>query len=422
MIQYERSWGCFYASKLTMYFQTDNLSVGYCGKALIKNINIGIEKGKILCLLGPNGSGKSTVLRSISKHLKKIAGTVFIAKEDMNNLNSVEVAKRLSVVLTEKVAPELMTCEEVVATGRYPYINYFGKLTDDDQRIIEESMAAVSVLDLMDQEFTHLSDGQKQRVLLARAICQQPEIIILDEPTSYLDIRHKIELLGILRSMAVKQSVTVVLSLHEVDLAAKLADSIILVKDNTIYGSGCPEDVLNDEVIKTLYGIESGSFNMLMGSVELPKTCLTDPRVFVFGGDGFGTRCYRALHKTGISFCTGVLYHNDVDYQVATSLARQTIFEKSFRPISDVIYEQACKAMLKCEVIIDTGFDLDGESNRNRQLLELAYNTNKSILSLRKQTLKSKANVQHFDTIGAMINSKTLKFESEVKTSISLCS
>lgn len=405
-----------------MYFKTDNLSVGYGGKALIENINIGIEKGKILCLLGPNGSGKSTVLRSISKHLKKIAGTVFIAKEDMNNLNSVEVAKRLSVVLTEKVAPELMTCEEVVATGRYPYTNHFGKLTGDDQRIIEESMAAVSVLDLMDEEFTHLSDGQKQRVLLARAICQQPEIIVLDEPTSYLDIRHKIELLGILRSMAVKQNVTVVLSLHEVDLAAKLADTIILVKDNKIYGSGCPEDILNDEVIKTLYGIESGSFNILMGSVELPRTCLTDPRVFVFGGDGFGTRCYRALHKAGISFCTGVLYHNDVDYQVATSLARQTIFEKSFQPISDVIYEQACKAMLKCEVMIDTGFDLDGESNRNRQLLELAYNTNKSILSLRKQTLKSKANVQHFDTIGAMINSETLKFESEVKTSISLCS
>lgn len=405
-----------------MYFQTDNLSVGYCGQALIKDINIGVEKGKILCLLGPNGSGKSTILRSISRHLKKIAGTVFIAKEDMNKLNSVDVAKCLSVVLTEKVAPELMTCEEVVATGRYPYTNHFGKLTAEDHRIVEESMKAVSVSDLMDTEFTHLSDGQKQRVLLARAICQQPEIIILDEPTSYLDIRHKIELLGILRKMAVEQNVTVILSLHEVDLAAKLADTIILVKDNKIYGSGCPEDVLDDDVIKTLYGIESGSFNMLMGSVELPRTCQTEAKVFVFGGDGYGTRCYRALHKSGISFCTGVLYHNDIDYQVATSLARQTIFEKSFRPVSDVIYEQACKAMLKCEIIIDTGFDLDGETNRNRQLLELAYNTNKSILSLRGQVLKTKANIQHFNDIGSMINSEKLKLESGDEINISLCS
>lgn len=414
--------GLIFSLKNEMYFQTNNLSVGYSGKALIRDINIGVEKGKILCLLGPNGSGKSTILRSISRHLKKIAGTVFIAKEDMNSLNSVEVAKRLSVVLTEKVAPELMTCEEVVATGRYPYTNHFGKLTAEDQRIVEESMAAVCVLDLMDQEFNHLSDGQKQRVLLARAICQQPEIIILDEPTSYLDIRHKIELLGILRKMAVEQNVTVILSLHEVDLAAKLADTIILVKDNSIYGVGCPEDVLDDGVIKTLYGIEMGSFNMLMGSVELPRTCLTEPQVFVFGGDGYGTRCYRALHKSGISFCTGVLYHNDVDYQVAMSLARQTVFEKSFRPIGDAIYEQACKAMLKCEVIIDSGFDLEGETNRNRLLLELAYNTNKPILSLRRQSLKTRANIEYFKDIGSMLNCEKLKLKSGEAINISLCS
>lgn len=405
-----------------MYFQTENLSVGYNGKALIDNINVGIEKGKILCLLGPNGSGKSTILKSISRHLKKIAGTVYIGKEDLGSLKSVDVAKRLSVVLTEKVAPELMTCEEVVATGRYPYTNHFGKLTVEDHRIVRSSMEAVSVLELMDKEFIRLSDGQKQRVLLARAICQQPEIIILDEPTSYLDIRHKIELLGILRRMAVNENVTVVLSLHEVDLASKLADTIILVKDNCIYGTGCPEDILNDEVIKTLYGIDQGNFNMLMGSVELPKTCQTEPKVFVFGGDGYGTRCYRALNKSGISFTTGVLYHNDVDFQVANSLAAQTIVEKSFRPISDTVYEQACKALLSSEIIIDTGFDLDGEYNRNRILLELACSTNKPILSLRKKPLKTQVQVNYYNEIGTMINCDELKMITGGEYDVSLCS
>ena len=405
-----------------MYFQTENLSVGYNGKTLIDNINVGIEKGKILCLLGPNGSGKSTILKSISRHLKKISGTVYIGKEDLGSLKSVDVAKRLSVVLTEKVAPELMTCEEVVATGRYPYTNHFGKLTVEDHRIVRSSMEAVSVLELMDKEFIRLSDGQKQRVLLARAICQQPEIIILDEPTSYLDIRHKIELLGILRRMAVSENVTVILSLHEVDLASKLADTIILVKDNCIYGTGCPEDILNDEVIKTLYGIDQGNFNMLMGSVELPKTCQTEPRVFVFGGDGYGTRCYRALNKSGISFATGVLYHNDVDFQVANSLAAQTIVEKSFRPISDTVYEQACKALLSSEIIIDTGFDLDGEYNRNRILLELACSTNKPILSLRKHPLKTQAQVHYYNEIRTMINCDELKMITGGEYDVSLCS
>ncbi|WP_243166056.1 ABC transporter ATP-binding protein [Acetobacterium fimetarium] len=398
--------------KFNMYFKTEDLAVGYSGKALIENINIGVEKGKILCLLGPNGSGKSTILKSITRHLNKIAGTVFIDQEDMSHFSSVETAKKLSVVLTDKVAPELMTCGEVVATGRYPYTNHFGKLTEQDNRIVAESMEAVKVLDLMEQEFIRLSDGQKQRVLLARAICQRPEIIVLDEPTSYLDIRHKIELLGILRNMAVEQNVTVILSLHEVDLAAKLADQIILVKDNHVYGYGCPEDILDDEVIKDLYGIEHGSFNMLLGSVELPKTGDMEPQVFVFGGDGYGTLCYRALNKRGISFATGVLYHNDVDYQVAKSLASQTIVEKSFRPVSEFVYEQARKALQKCEVVIDSGFDLEGENNRNRMLLEMARHANKPILSLRKETKHETGSVEYFNDIGALINSDRLKFGS----------
>jgi iron complex transport system ATP-binding protein len=305
-----------------------------------------------------------------------------------------------------------MTCGEVVATGRYPYTNHFGKLTERDNRIVAESMEAVRVLDLMDQEFIRLSDGQKQRVLLARAICQRPEIIVLDEPTSYLDIRHKIELLGVLRTMAVEQNVTVILSLHEVDLAAKLADQIILVKENHVYGYGCPEDILDDEVIRDLYGIEHGSFNMLLGSVELPKTSDDEPKVFVFGGDGCGTLCYRALNKRGISFATGVLYHNDVDYQVARSLAGQTIFEKSFRPISEFVYEQARKSLLKCEVVIDSGFDLEGENNRNRMLLEIARHANKPILSLRGKAEKAQGKVEYFDDIGSLINSDRLKFGS----------
>ena len=118
----------------------------------------------------------------------------------------------MSVVLTDRIEPELMTCWEVVAAGRYPYTNHFGKLSREDQRIVEDSMARVNALELREQRFTELSDGQKQRVLLARALCQQPEVIVLDEPTSYLDIRHKIELLDILREMTASRGLSVAVS------------------------------------------------------------------------------------------------------------------------------------------------------------------------------------------------------------------
>ena len=204
-----------------MYFETQKLSVGYHRRPLIEDIDIGIWQGGILCLIGPNGSGKSTILRSITRHLTKLGGVVAIGGRDLDGMSDKELARHVSVVLTDRIEPELMTCWEVVA-------------------IVEDSMARVNALELREQRFTELSDGQKQRVLLARALCQQPEVIVLDEPTSYLDIRHKIELLDILREMTASRGLSVVLSLHEVDLATKLADVVVLVKDNAIFRCGAP--------------------------------------------------------------------------------------------------------------------------------------------------------------------------------------
>ena len=197
-----------------MYFETQKLSVGYHRRPLIEDIDIGIWQGGILCLIGPNGSGKSTILRSITRHLTKLGGVVAIGGRDLDGMSDKELARHVSVVLTDRIEPELMTCWEVVAAGRYPYTNHFGKLSREDQRIVEDSMARVNALELREQRFTELSDGQKQRVLLARALCQQPEVIVLDEPTSYLDIRHKIELLDILREMTASRGLSVVLYQH----------------------------------------------------------------------------------------------------------------------------------------------------------------------------------------------------------------
>src|SRR5699024_9588110 len=129
------------------------------------------------------------------------------------------LAKRVAVVLTDRIHPELMTCGEVVAMGRYPYTNALGRLTAQDREIVARAMERVHALDLAEQDFTTLSDGQRQRIMLARALCQEPEVLILDEPTAYLDIRHKIELLDILREMAHEKGITVIMSLHEIDLA-----------------------------------------------------------------------------------------------------------------------------------------------------------------------------------------------------------
>ena len=238
------------------YFRTEELSVGYRGKVLLGNINIGIEKGKILTLVGPNGTGKSTILKTIIRQLEKIGGTVYVGKQDMKTWNIREMAKQVSVVLTEKIHPELMTCEEVVAMGRYPYTNALGKMTPEDKKVVEKALRTVHGEELAERDFSSLSDGQKQRIMLARAICQEPEMLVLDEPTAYLDIRFKMDLLNVLRDMADREGLTVVMSLHEVELAKRVSDKVLCIGEEGIDRYGTPKEVFTPGYIAQLFHVD----------------------------------------------------------------------------------------------------------------------------------------------------------------------
>ncbi len=354
-----------------IYFHTKDLSVGYNGQALIHDINIAVEKGKIMTLIGPNGSGKSTILKSITRHLSKICGQVYIDRQEIYAWSARELAKRVAVVLTDRIQPELMTCEEVVAMGRYPYTNAMGRLTPRDREIVAQAMERVHALDLARRDFTTLSDGQRQRIMLARALCQEPEVLILDEPTAYLDIRHKIELLDILREMAHEKGITVIMSLHEIDLATKISDYLLCVKGETIEAFGPPEDILAEEVIDRLYGIQHGSYNLLFGSVELAKP-QGEPRVFVVGGGGAGIACYRALQKRQIPFAAGILFTNDVDCPVAMELSDHVITAPAFEPMTETHYQQAARLLLRCACVIDAGTPIGPLNSMNGRLLALA--------------------------------------------------
>ena len=172
------------------YFYTKGLTVGYHGVPLIKDIELCLKKGEIMTLIGPNGAGKTTILKSIIRQLKPLGGVACLDGSSMEKLTGKELSQKLSVVLTERVRPEMMTCKDVVATGRYPYTGKFGILSEKDWAIVQESMELVHIEELAERDFSKTSDGQKQRVMLARALCQQPDIIVLDEPTSFLDIRY----------------------------------------------------------------------------------------------------------------------------------------------------------------------------------------------------------------------------------------
>ena len=358
------------------YINMDNLAVGYNGKALIHDICIGIEKGEIVTLIGPNGAGKSTILKSITRQLKLISGNVTIAEENLTKLSFRDLSTKMAVVLTDRMKPELMTCHDIVATGRYPYTGKLGILSREDEQKVDEAMEAVHAQELGERDFNASSDGQRQRVLLARAICQEPEIIVLDEPTSFLDVRYKLELLSILRNMAKKKGITVIMSLHEIDLAEKVADKIICVKGDRIAHCGKPETIFQEETIRELYGIDNGYFDPVFGSLELPRP-EGEPKVFVISSGGSGIPVYRRLQRKNIPFAAGVLYPNDIDYQLARLLAVQTVTEKPFEKISDQTFEEAVKLMDSCESVINAGIIIGSANHRIVELLEKAQQEGK---------------------------------------------
>lgn len=353
------------------YFQTQNLTVGYDGKPLIRDISICVKKGEIVTLIGPNGAGKSTILKSITRQLKTIAGTVEIDSQDLKQLTHRDLATRMAVVLTERMKPELMTCWDIVATGRYPYTGKLGLLTRQDEEKVTEAMEAVHALELAERDFNAISDGQRQRILLARAICQEPEIIILDEPTSFLDIRHKLELLSILRSMAKEKGITVIMSLHEIDLAQKISDKIICVKGETIESYGAPEDVFDEKGIRALYDIDQGYYDPCFGSIELPRPD-GEAQVLVLSACGKGIPIYRALQKENVPFCAAILYTNDLDYQLARLLATEVIEAVPFHEISDEAFERAMDRVRSCRYVIDAGCEIGPCNRRMQEILDAA--------------------------------------------------
>ena len=250
------------------YLQTDALSVGYNGKTLISKVALSVQRGRIVTLIGPNGSGKSTILKTIVGQLPSISGAVFLDGADMRSRSRGEIARRMAILMTARMDPELMTCRDVVSTGRYPYTGRLGILSAEDKRIVEQSLRQTDAQDFADRPFQSVSDGQRQRVLLARALCQEPELIVLDEPTSFLDIRYKLELLTILKRMVREENLAVLMSLHELDLAARVSDTVVCVAGDRIDRVGLPAEIFTSDYIAKLYHMEPGKYDPCFDSLE----------------------------------------------------------------------------------------------------------------------------------------------------------
>lgn len=353
-----------------MVLNTKSLTVGYGGTAVVENIELLASAGKILTLIGPNGAGKSTILKTLIRQLKPLAGAVYLGDGcPLDSINNEELARYSAAVLTGRPEPELMTCEDVVSSGRYPYTGRMGILSPEDRRKVFEAMELVGISHIRNKDFNRISDGQRQRVMLARAICQEPRLLVMDEPTSFLDIRHKLDFLYLLKSLVWEKKLAVVMSMHELDLAQKFSDTVLCIRNGKIDRCGTPEEIFAGGYIEQLYGVEHGRYDDVFGCME-PEPCHGKPKVFVIGGGGKGVPIYRSLQRKGVPFAVGVLPENDMDMPVAAALAEAVISERAFEPVGKAAVEKAMKILEQCIYLICC-IDRFGTMNQeNRRLLD----------------------------------------------------
>ncbi|MCR5144119.1 MAG: cobyric acid synthase [Lachnospiraceae bacterium] len=251
---------------------TSELSVGYHKKPLISDICLLVKQGGIVALVGPNGAGKSTILKTVSGILEPLDGAIYIDEQELRSISKSQRAKWMSVMMTGRRDTEYTTCYEVVSIGRYPFTGLMGTLSEADHRAIEEAMDFVGATELRDLDFDKISDGQKQRVLLARALVQEPKILILDEPTSFLDIGYKIEFIENLRKLVEEKQIGVLLSMHELELVRNVADQVICINDHgEVDCMGPVSDVFQTSYIERLFHIAPGSFERIYGRESTVK-------------------------------------------------------------------------------------------------------------------------------------------------------
>lgn len=283
---------------------TSSLSIGY-HHPLASGLNLELRPAELACLIGPNGAGKSTLLRTLAGMEKPLGGVIRLGDEILNNLTPLELAKRLAIVLTARVESPLLTGRELVALGRHPYTDWLGRLSARDKEAVQRAMQQTDTLRFSARPLAQLSDGERQKVMIARALAQEPKILLLDEPTAFLDLPRRVELLQLLRSLARETGTAILLSTHDLDLALRLADRLWLLSSAGKMEVGLPEELALNGAVARVFHSEGAHFDHAIGAFRVHRAVHGPVSL---DGQGHGVTdawTWRALERAGYEV------HND---------------------------------------------------------------------------------------------------------------
>ncbi|UHA75621.1 ABC transporter ATP-binding protein [Paenibacillus sp. 481] len=235
---------------------TQSLTLSYGDSNIIEDLSLNIPEGKITVLIGSNGCGKSTLLRSLARLLKPKQGSVLLDGKDIHRTSTKEVARRMAILPQGPTAPEGLTVLQLVKQGRFPYQSWLNQWSAEDERLVRQALEVTGLTDLADRPVDALSGGQRQRAWIAMTLAQNTDVLLLDEPTTYLDMTHQIEILDLLYELNLTEGRTIIMVLHDLNLACRYAHHIVAVRERTVYVEGAPEDVLTPQMVKDVFSME----------------------------------------------------------------------------------------------------------------------------------------------------------------------
>lgn len=238
------------------HLETKKLTLAYEGAPIIRNLDLAIPAGKITVLVGANGCGKSTLLRGLARLLQPKSGKVYLDGKDISKLQSKTVAQKLAMLTQSPIAPEGLTVRDLVAMGRYPYQNWFSQRSKEDEEKIQEALSITTMTELAERALDSLSGGQRQRAWIAMILAQDTDILLLDEPTTYLDLAHQVELLDLLQQLHETKGKTIVMVLHDLNLSCRYADCLVAVQQGKVYGMGTPKQIMTEAMVREVFGLE----------------------------------------------------------------------------------------------------------------------------------------------------------------------
>ena len=377
--------------------ECEKIQFKYGTKLILEDISIQFEKGHLYGILGPNGSGKTTLIKILSGILKQNFGKVSINELDIKKLSIRDIAKKLAVVSQSNTIEFDFTVSEIVKMGRFSHIGRFSRESAEDKRIINKLLHQFGLYELKDRSFNQLSGGEQQKVIIARAIAQQSKIILLDEPTTHLDINHQIEFMEMLRQY-VNEGLIVVVILHDLNLANQFCDKIILLNERCIKAFGSPEEVITRENIKSIYNINVVvKKNIFTNSIYVTplrkgvsnslrhKKEIKTKKIHLVVGGGSALEILSKLKHYDVS--VGVVNVLDDDYILANDLDYKIISEAPFSPISEEMSKKLKNFLKKVDLIILTNIPFGKNNLENLQVLN---DIDKPIIIFEKTSIKER--------------------------------